>query len=146
MEDLTIQCLKKLRGLREKYGNSIWTRKTIHRETRGIFQKHGGKAALTAALDELTARGYIRSWQGYTGDGNHRPTTYYELRKDEKMMKRICPIMALSNSSNGPAWCIEERCAWCRAIPGYPGTPEQYVCAILEIAARLHQLNGETLL
>lgn len=67
MEALTIQCLEKLRGLREKYGNSIWTRKTIHRETRGIFRKHGGKAALTAALDELTARGYLRSWQDYTG-------------------------------------------------------------------------------
>ena len=84
MEDLTIQCLKKLRGLREKYGNSIWTRKTIHRETRGIFRKHGGRVALDDALDELTARGYIRSWQGYTGEGNHRPTTYYELRKDGK--------------------------------------------------------------
>ena len=62
------------------------------------------------------------------------------------MMKRICPIMALSNSNNGPAWCIEERCAWCRTIPGYPGAPEQYVCAILEISERLRQLNGETLL
>lgn len=59
------------------------------------------------------------------------------------MMKRICPIMALSNSNNGPAWCIEERCAWCRTFFGYPGAPGQYVCAILEIAARLHQLNGE---
>ena len=63
------------------------------------------------------------------------------------MMKRICPSMALSNSNsiNKPAWCIEERCAWCRTIDRYPA-PEQYVCAILEIAARLHQLNGETLL
>ena len=61
------------------------------------------------------------------------------------MMKRICPIMALSNSSNGPAWCIEERCAWCRTIDRYPA-PEQYVCAILEIPERLRQLNGETLL
>ena len=63
------------------------------------------------------------------------------------MMKRICPIMALSNSNsiNKPAWCIEERCAWCRTIDRYPA-PEQYVCAILEIAARLQQLNGETLL
>lgn len=61
------------------------------------------------------------------------------------MMKRICPIMALSNSINKPAWCIEERCAWCRTIDRYP-EPEQHVCAILEIPERLRQLNGETLL
>ena len=56
------------------------------------------------------------------------------------MMKRICPIMALSNSNNGPAWCIEERCAWCRIIPGYSEGDELRVCAILEIAHRLHQI------
>lgn len=84
MEALTIQCLEKLRGLREKYGNSIWTRKTILHETRGIFRKHGGRAALDDALDELTARGYIRSWQGWPTEGQKRPTTYYELRKNEK--------------------------------------------------------------
>ena len=83
-ESLAMQCLEKLRGLREKYGNSIWERKTVRNSLRGTLRKHGGKDALNDVLEELTARGYLRSWQGFTGEGNHRPTTYYELRKDEK--------------------------------------------------------------
>ena len=83
-ETLAMKCLEKLRRLREKYGNSIWTRNTIRDETRGIFRKNGGRAALTTALDELTTRGYLRSWQGWPTEGQKRPTTYYELRKDEK--------------------------------------------------------------
>lgn len=51
-------------------------------------------------------------------------------------MKRICPIMALSNG-NGPAYCIEERCSWCRMVSA---NPEQYICAILEIAHRLSEI------
>lgn len=83
-ETLAMKCLEKLRGLREKFGNSIWTRETIRQATKGIFRKNGGGAALTVALDELTARGYLRSWQGWPTEGQKRPTTYYELRKDEK--------------------------------------------------------------
>lgn len=83
-ETLAKQCLEKLRGLREKFGNSIWTREKIRQATKGIFHKNGGGAALTVALDELTARGYIRSWQGWPTEDQKRPTTYYELRKDEK--------------------------------------------------------------
>ena len=83
-ETLAMKCLEKLRGLREKFGNSIWTRETIRQATKGIFRKNGGGTALTTALDELTARGYLRSWQGWPTEGQKRPTTYYELRKDEK--------------------------------------------------------------
>lgn len=83
-ETLAMKCLEKLRGLREKYGNSIWERKTVRNSLRGTLRKHGGKDALNDVLEELTARGYLRYWQGFTGEGNHRPTTYYELRKDEK--------------------------------------------------------------
>ena len=83
-ETLAKQCLEKLRGLREKFGNSIWTREKIRQATKGIFHKNGGGAALTVALDELTARGYIRSWQGWPTEDQKRPTTDYELRKDEK--------------------------------------------------------------
>ena len=79
---LAMKCLEKLRGLREKYGNAVWTRETIRQATKGIFRKNGGGAALTAALDELTARGYLRSWQGWPTEEQKRPTTYYELRKE----------------------------------------------------------------
>ena len=81
-ETLAKQCLEKLRGLREKFGNSIWTREAIRQATKGIFRKNGGSAALTAALDELITRGYLRSWQGWPTEEQKRPTTYYELRKE----------------------------------------------------------------
>lgn len=81
-ESLAMKCLEKLRGLQERYGNSTWERKTILHATRGIFRKHGGKAALDGALDELITRGYLRSWQGWPTEEQKRPTTYYELRGD----------------------------------------------------------------
>lgn len=52
-------------------------------------------------------------------------------------MKRICPIMALSD---GNGYCVEERCAWCRMVSA---NPEQYVCAILEIAHRLSEIANQ---
>lgn len=85
---LAEKSLQKLKDLREKSGYSIWTGDVIYNKIRGILRKHGGKKAIDNVLDELIDRGYLRSWQGFAVEGQKRPTTYYELRKDEESCTR----------------------------------------------------------
>lgn len=80
---LAEKTLRKLEELNETYGATAFTRKTVREKIRYVFRDAGGKNALDKALDELISRGYLRSWSSQT-EGAGRPTTYYELRKDDK--------------------------------------------------------------
>lgn len=80
---LAEKCLRKLEQLNKEYGVEIFARDTVRGKTLSVFRNAGGKSALDKALGELIDRGYLRSWSSIPEQAG-RPTTYYELRKDDK--------------------------------------------------------------